>query len=350
MPRTSRLIRDLASPTPTLIPAPLAGYTDHPFRKILRRNGCDHVFMAWISSHGLERNPEYKAKIVADFADNDETNVQIFGNVPSIMADTARLLADLGAAQIDINMGCSVRKVWQAKTGSLLLTDLDNARAICKAVAESVEVPVSLKTRIGWCHGGDEGLRLCLDAPALGIAAVTLHARYAKQGFHGTANWEHIRFLKERLDIPVIANGDVVDGPTADRCFEETCADGIMIGRAQMGNPWVFGQIKQYLRTGLPGGEPSWEDRIETAIDHLQYMVDFYGDDKGTREFRKHLVKYLHGIPHSAVIKQRCLELGTSTEVREVLSDFRQRIETYTMDRDLLPSEPRTPAPSVVEG
>ena len=337
MKRTSRLIQDLQSPTPTLIPAPLAGYTDHPFRKILRRNGCDHVFMAWISSHGLERNPEYKEKIVRDFADNDETNVQIFGNDPRIMADTARLLADLGAAQIDINMGCSVKKVWQAKTGSLLLTNLDNARAICKEVAAAVDVPVSLKTRIGWCSGGDEGLRLCLEAPELGIAAVTLHARYAKQGFTGTANWEHIRFLKERLDIPVIANGDVVDGPSADRCFEETCADGIMIGRAQMGNPWVFGEIKEYLRTGLPSPGPSWEERLDTAMDHLRFMVDFYGDDKGTREFRKHLVKYLHGIPHNNVIKQQCLELMTSGEVLGVLKDYHARLDTPKVQAVVVP-------------
>ncbi|MEO7995347.1 MAG: tRNA-dihydrouridine synthase [bacterium] len=342
---TSRLLRDLQSPNPTLIPAPLAGYTDHPFRKILRRNGCDHVFMAWVSSHGMDRNPEYLAKIKNDFADGDETNVQIFGYDPTLMAQAAEILAGIGAAQIDINMGCSVKKVWQAKTGSLLLTDLDNARAILKAVAGAVDVPVTLKTRIGWCSGGDEGLRLCLAAPYFGIAAVTLHARYAKQGFTGTANWEHIRFLKERLTIPVTANGDVTDGPTARACFEATGANGIMIGRAQMGNPWVFGEMKHYLATGTVAPEPSWEARIDTAIDHLQYMVDFYGDTQGTREFRKHLVKYLIGIPHSAAIKQRVLELLTSDDVFAVLREYRQRIVDFSPDTQPEPS----PTPVVAE-
>lgn len=329
MPRTSALIRDLESPNPTLIPAPLAGYTDHPFRKILRRNGSAHVFMAWVSSHGMDRNPEYLAKIKRDFADDAETNVQIFGNDPGLMAQAAVTLAELGAAQVDINMGCSVKKVWQAKTGSLLLTQLDNARDILKSVASAVDVPVTLKTRIGWCAGGDEGLRLCLEAPDYGIAGVTLHARYAKQGFHGQADWSHVAYLKERLDIPVVANGDVTDGPSAKACFDATGANGIMIGRAQMGNPWVFGQMRHYLQTDIEAGEPSWEERIDTAIDHLGYMVAFYGDDRGTREFRKHLVRYLAGIPHSSAVKQQAIELPTSEEVRELLVGYRSRLISF---------------------
>lgn len=326
MPHSSALIRDLLSPSPTLIPAPLAGYTDFPFRKILRRNGSAHVFLAWISSHGMDRNPAYKAKIRRDFADDAETNVQLFGNDPQLMADAAQYMVELGAAQIDINMGCSVKKVWQAKTGSLLLTQLDTARAILQATAAAVQVPVSLKTRIGWCAGGDEGLRLCLEAPDYGIAAVTLHARYAKQGFGGKADWSHIRFLKERLPIPVIANGDVTDGPSAQACLEASGADGIMIGRAQMGNPWVFGQIRHYLATGITAGEPSWEEKLATAQHHLSYMVAFYGEDRGTREFRKHLVKYLHGLPHSAAIKQQVVELASSAAVQAVLADYQARL------------------------
>lgn len=343
MPRSSALITDLTSPGPTLVPAPLAGYTDHPFRKILRRNGSRHVFMAWVSSHGMDRNPEYLAKIQRDFADDAETNVQIFGNDAGLMAQAAQVLAELGAAQIDINMGCSVKKVWQARTGSLLLTQLENARAILKAVAGAVHVPVSLKTRIGWCAGGDEGLRLCLEAPDLGISAVTLHARYAKQGFRGVADWSQIAFLKERLPIPVMANGDVIDGPSARACFNATGADGIMIGRAQMGNPWVFGQIAHYLATGQPAPPPSWEERIDTARDHLSYMVAFYGDDRGTREFRKHLVKYLHGIPHAAAVKRQILEMPDSESVTRVLQNFRERLQALSSATTITP----TPAGSL---
>ncbi|GAB6140934.1 tRNA dihydrouridine synthase DusB [Methylosoma difficile] len=280
-----------------LILAPMAGVSDRPFREICIRNGAGLAVSEMVAS-----NPAllHHKKSLQRTDHNGETglrSVQILGTDPSEMAAAAKLNAQRGAQIIDINMGCPAKKVCSVAAGSALLKDEDLVKRILEAVVNAVDVPVTLKIRTGWDTQHRNAVTIAQIAEASGIAALTIHGRTRACKFEGQAEYDTIKAVKQSVNIPVIANGDIDSPAKALQVLQNTDADAIMIGRAAQGNPWLFGQILHFLSTGehLPG--PSITEIQQTLTGHLENLYRFYGDTSGVRIARKHIAWYLKQSP-----------------------------------------------------
>lgn len=294
--------------------APMAGHTNHAFRTICREwGGCGLVCSELISSNAMQNNGTRKQTFkMFDWTDDEKPfAVQLFGNDPVVMAEAARVVEDSGADIIDINMGCWVPKVAKKGGGAALLRDVCTATAVVEAVVNAVDVPVTVKVRSGWSDEEITAIDFARAAEGVGAQAVTVHARTAKQGFSGEANWDIIRQVKETVQaIPVIGNGDVTNADEARAMFAQTGCDAIMIGRASLGRPWVFQQIAHELRIGERLPEPSLPERAAAALHHARLTIattnlterhatlelrgqlsTYRLDDGGTRSIRNRLVR-----------------------------------------------------------
>jgi len=230
---------------------------------------------------------------------------------------------DCGAASIDFNCGCSVKKVHKGGGGSLLLKDLDLLAENLKAIIKAVKIPVSLKTRIGFMKTDSvSGLQACREAAQLGCSWVTLHGRTAKQGFTGTADWNPIRELAHELPIPVIGNGDVALPSDAARMIADTGCAGVMIGRALMGDPWIIADTENFLLNGTPRPHRSRKEIVEIMLAHQSYLLAYSGIPKGVLEFRKHMVRYLRGFAQASSLRRVLVLLDDPSEVRRILIEF----------------------------
>ncbi len=314
-------IREILKKNP-LVLAPMAGITDFPFRKICRELGAGLVFSEMVSVEALIR--EHKRTEGMLHTDPAERPVafQIFGSKPASMAEAAAIVSRGEVDFIDINMGCPVPKILKSGAGSALLRDPGLAREIMASVVAASRVPVTIKIRLGWDAHTIVATELAQAAEAAGIAAVTVHARTKAQGFSGHADWSMIRAVKESVGIPVIGNGDVRTAQDAGRMLEETGCDGVMIGRAIQGYPWIFRDAKAFLESGILLPPPSLDERLAIMLRHLDDMAQLVGEPVGVREMRKHLCWYSKGLPAGAEFRTEINRLSTAAEVRRKIREY----------------------------
>ena len=292
---------------PNIVLAPMAGITAHPFRVLCKRHGRVGLLVTeLISSHAIHYKNQ-KTYGMFDWTDEERpVFCQLFGSDPETMAEAAQVVIGHGADGVDINMGCWVPKVAKTGAGAALLKDLCQAEAVVKAVVDAVpHVPVTVKVRSGWDSRDETAPRFAKAAAALGAKAITVHARFASQGFTGVADWSVIARVKESVGdaIPVIGNGDIETPQDARRMLSETGCDGVMIGRAAMGNPWLLSRIGLYLETGVLSPEPTLSERIAVARDHARIQVATQGEEIACRELRGLLGHYFKSMNGAVKIR-----------------------------------------------
>ena len=310
-----------------LVLGPMAGVTDLAFRTICAGLGANITVTEMVSSRALV----YKDKKSALLLKKNEGSIcgaQIFGNDPAIMAEGARLALEIsGCDFLDINMGCPMPKIANSGDGSGLMRTPELAGEIVKAVVAAVDVPVTVKCRLGWDKGSINVLDFTKRMEDCGAAMITVHGRTRSQLYTGVADWDHIRKVKEQLSVPVIANGDVVDAVSALRCLKWTGADGLMIGRASFGDPWIFEQVKAAME-GQPIPErPCLKDRIAVAVRQFELSEADHGEHIACLEARKHFAWYLRGVRNASYYKREITSLNTMADIYRVAKDIVRDLE-----------------------
>jgi len=312
---------------PPLTLAPMAGQTNYAFRTLCRElGGCGLVCTELISSQALQIDGAPRARTVQRFdwrADESPFAVQLFGSDPRTMAAAARLVVDEGADIVDINMGCWVPKIARRGSGAALLNDLDKAAAVVAAVVAAVSVPVTVKVRAGWRSGAPTAIPFARAAEDLGAQAVAVHGRYADQGFTGAADWDIIRRVKDAVrHIPVIGNGDVATAADARRMFEQTGCDAVMVGRAALGNPWIFQQIAHELATGAPPPAPTASARAAMALRQARLTLAATRLEPivAIRELRGQLIRYCDGVPDATTVRDGLVRAESLDDIAAALA------------------------------
>lgn len=288
-----------------LILAPMAGVTDLPFRLLCKEQGAGLVCMEMVSAKAIYYRNKNTESLLEIHPKEQPVSLQLFGSDPQIMADMAKQIEERPFAILDINMGCPVPKVVNNQEGSALMKNPVLAGRIIESVVKAIQKPVTVKIRKGFGLEDCNAPELAYIAQESGAAAVTVHGRTREQYYAGEADWEIIRAVKKRVEIPVIGNGDITDGPSALRMLEETGCDGIMIGRAVRGNPWIFREVRQYLENGTTPPRLSIEEVKQMIVRHAQMQLAYKGEYTGIREMRKHVSWYSAGYPHSAKLRER---------------------------------------------
>jgi tRNA-dihydrouridine synthase B len=306
-----------------VILAPMSGITDRPFRRLVRSFGVGLVVSEMIASQAMIRATRLSMrKGAAGRTDEHPLSVQLAGCDPAVMAEAARMNEDLGAAIIDINFGCPVKKVVGKLAGSALMRDLREAARIIEAVAHAVRIPVTLKMRTGWDADHRNAPELARIAEASGVSMLAVHGRTRDQLYRGRADWRFIREVKAAVTIPVVANGDIATVEGAERCLALSGANGVMVGRGAYGRPWFPSQVATYLRNGAKAPDPSPEMRLATALEHYDGILTEYGTEKGVRIARKHLAWYCADMPGAAQTRASLFQLEDPAQVRSTLRGF----------------------------
>ena len=309
-----------------LLLAPMAGITDWPMRVLCYRMGADYACSEMVSAIGFmcarKGNDTYR-RLLEVHPEEHNTACQLFGRDPVVMAEAAQRVTELGRfTSLDINMGCPARKVVSSGEGSALLMDPEKAYQLMDAVKRSTYLPVTVKTRLGYDENSMNALELGRAAQQLGLRWIAFHGRTRQQMYSGTADYEAIGRLKSELNIPVIANGDIFAPEDAVRMRDVTGADGLMIGRGCMGNPWLFRTARQALE-GKPVEAETLLERIDTAILQTEWMVAFKGERLGIVEMRKHVGHYINGLRGATTIRRKVNFMTTLEEMRSLLLELR---------------------------
>lgn len=305
-----------------VILAPMSGVTDLPFRRLVKRHGAGLVVSEMIASEAMVRASRQSLKMAENTPEEFPMSVQLAGCEGHVMAEAAKLNEDCGAAIIDINMGCPVKKVVNGHAGSALMRDLDHARTLLTATVKAVKLPVTLKMRTGWDDSSRNAPELARIAEGEGIRMLTVHGRTRCQMYNGRADWAFVRKVKDAVKIPVIINGDINTLEDAKEALEQSGADGVMVGRGAYGRPWFLRQVIAFLRTGMRLPDPSLAEQQATVLEHYDAMLAHYGVQTGLKIARKHVAWYSKGLPGSAEFRTRIMQLDEPEQVRQAVRDF----------------------------
>jgi nifR3 family TIM-barrel protein len=316
---------------PPLILAPMSGVTNRTMRALYKPFGLGLTVTEFVSANALEFGSRRTMEMIDQHGLEKPVSTQLWGDDPAIMAQAAKVVRECGADIVDINFGCPAPKVTKTLGGSACLKDVDRCEAIMKAVVDAVDCPVTMKMRLGWSEDNLVYAEVAKRAQAVGIKAVTLHARTARQFYRGNANWDHIARLKEAIDIPVIGNGDLGDAHVAMQRMRDTGVDAIMLGRATLGNPWLISQIRDLMEGREAQPAPSAAERLRFSIVHYRAMVDEWGERRAVPQMRKHIALYLKGIPGAAVLRERIMHIDGADDVIDVIEETIATLEATSV-------------------
>lgn len=312
----------LANPT---VFAPLAGITNLPLRLMAKEAGCALVCSEMVSAYGLVYGSAKTAQLLDSTPEEKPLSIQLFGSDSAIVAEAAQRVEAAGADIVDINFGCSVRKILKSGSGSALMREPDKARELLKTTRAAIKVPLTIKIRSGWDASGDEALKLAHIAEECGVDAIAVHPRTARQGFGGYADWSLIGKIKKEVAIPVIGNGDIVTPQDAMRMFEQTQCEAVMIGRAAIGNPMLFAQIIDLLEE-KPVRSIGAEERIGMMNRYVKASVRYLGEKRACYILRSRLSWFVKGLPQASSFRQSIRQLESEQHTLSLISEYAEKL------------------------
>jgi tRNA-dihydrouridine synthase B len=316
---------------PPLVLAPMSGVTNRTMRALYKPFGLGLTVTEFVSSNALKYGSKRTMEMIDQHGLEKPVSTQLWGDDPATMAAAAKVVRECGADIVDINFGCPAPKVTKTNGGSACLRDVDRCEAIMKAVVEAVDCPVTMKMRLGWSESDLVYVDVAKRAQAVGVQAVTLHARTARQFYKGSADWEHIARLKASIGIPVIGNGDLEDPHVALERMRQSGVDAIMLGRGTLGNPWLIGQIADLMEGREMRSAPPAAERLRYCIVHYRAMVEEWGEARAVPQMRKHVALYIKGIPGAAVLRERMMRIDSASEAIATIEETIVRVEASSM-------------------